>query len=120
VADPAALALGTPGPRYAPIAMPLVRPCRRRWCPEYAGPDGWCDAHRQPMFARAEPLPPDWPVIRRAQLSNFPRCFQCGARATEVHHVHGRAAGHGPDNLRSLCHRCHATITGREGGMSWP
>ena len=100
--------------------MPLVRPCRNRFCPEHAGPDGWCDAHRKPMFWRAEPLPPGWESIRAGQLARFPSCWQCGAPATEVHHVHGRAAGHGPGNLRSLCHSCHATITGREGGMSWP
>jgi len=102
--------------------MPLVRGCRNRWCPDYAtADDGWCDAHRQPMFARAEPLPPGWPAIRSGQLARFPVCQDCGqALATEVHHVRGRAAGHGPGNLRSLCHRCHATITGREGGSSWP
>jgi hypothetical protein len=72
------------------------------------------------MFANVEPLPPGWPVIRGAQLAAFPWCAQCGAPATEVHHVRGRAAGHGPDNLRSLCHRCHAAITSREGGYSWP
>ena len=75
----------------------------------------------KPMFAGAEPLPPGWPAIRAGQLARFPVCQDCGARpATEVHHVRGRAAGHGPDNLRSLCHWCHATITGREGGSSWP
>jgi len=96
--------------------MPLVRPCRNRWCPEYAGPDGWCDRHRKAPFYSSEPLPPGWPQIRAAQLAAFPLCAGCGAPATEVHHVRGRAGGHGPDNLRSLCHDCHAEITHREAG----
>ena len=101
--------------------MPLVRPCRNRHCPEYGDETGWCPAHRRAPFFHVEPLPPGWPAIRAAQLAAHPVCQDCGARpATEVHHVRGRAAGHGPDNLRSLCHWCHATITGREGGSSWP
>lgn len=96
--------------------MPLVRGCRNRFCPEYAGADGWCDSHRPRRFPRYEPLPPDWPQIRAAQLAAFPNCAECGAKATEVHHVHGRAAGDGPDNLASLCSPCHMRLTGREGG----
>jgi 5-methylcytosine-specific restriction endonuclease McrA len=99
----------------------MVRGCRNRWCPAYAtGPDGWCDSHREPMFARYPQLPADWPVIRAAQLAAFPRCNRCGRPAAQVHHRHGREAGNGPENLESLCWRCHATITGREGGSSWP
>ena len=89
------------GRAQSPGFMPLVRPCRNRRCPEYAGRDGWCDAHRKPMFWRAEPLPPGWASIRAGQLARFPSCWECGAPATEVHHVRGRAAGHGPDNLRA-------------------
>jgi hypothetical protein len=102
--------------------MALVRGCRNRWCPEYAGPDGWCEAHRKPAFAGHQlPMPPGWPATRAAQLAAFPVCQECGERpATEVHHVRGRAAGESPGNLRSLCHWCHATITGREAGSSWP
>jgi hypothetical protein len=100
--------------------MPIMRPCRNRRCPAYADETGWCPAHRKPMFAGVERLPPGWAPIRAAQLTRFPWCHECGAPATEVHHIRGRAAGHGPGNLRSLCHPCHATITGREGGSSWP
>ena len=55
-------------------------------------------------------------AIRAAQLAAFPSCAGCGAPATEVHHVRGREAGHGPGNLASLCHDCHARITHREAG----
>jgi hypothetical protein len=100
------------------VAVPLVRGCRNRWCPDYAGPDGWCDAHRPPRHQNYLPLPAGWAKIRAAQLAAFPWCAQCGAPATDVDHVHGRQAGDGPGNLRSLCHPCHATITGRAGGLS--
>ena len=66
---------------------------------------------------------PGWDRIRAAQLARFPTCQRCGlVPATDVHHVVSRAAGGGnePGNLRSLCHPCHATITGQEGGASWP
>jgi hypothetical protein len=97
--------------------MPLVRGCRNRWCPQYAtGGDGWCDAHRKLPFYSSPPLPPDWPAIRAAQLAAYPFCAECGAAATEVHHVRGREAGHGPGNLASLCSPCHRHITAVEAG----
>jgi hypothetical protein len=96
--------------------MPLVRGCRNRYCPQYAGDDGWCDAHRPAPFAWSERLPKGWTQIRAVQLAAYPHCAECGAVAVEVHHVKGRAAGHGPDNLASLCHDCHATISARERG----
>jgi len=100
--------------------MPLVRSCRNRWCPDYAtGDDGWCDRHRKPLFGNYPPLPPGWPQIRAAQLAAHPSCAECGAVATDVDHVRGRAAGDGPDNLRSLCGRCHRRATATAGGHSW-
>ena len=65
-------------------------------------------------------MPPGWPEIRGLQLALFPGCHDCGAVATEVHHIRGREAGHGPDNLRSLCSACHSRITGRAAGSAWP
>ena len=61
-------------------------------------------------------MPPDWPERRAAQLAAFPLCRDCGATATEVHHVRGHRGGHEPGNLASLCSGCHATITHREAG----
>lgn len=96
--------------------MPIVRGCRNRRCPEYAtGPDGWCDAHRRPRYERRPVYDPGWPARRAAQLAAFPFCAECGALATEAHHV-----TRDPETLLSLCHDCHATVTGREGGQSWP
>ena len=100
--------------------MPLVRGCRNRWCPDYAGPDGWCDRHRPAeRYPGYEPMPPGWAEIRAAQLAAFPVCQDCGqAPATDVHHIRGRAAGDGPGNLRSLCSHCHAVVTGQAGGRA--
>jgi hypothetical protein len=92
--------------------VPLVRSCRNRWCPEYGGPDGWCPTHRLPPFHSSPPLPADWTAIRGAQLAAFPNCRDCGAAATEVHHVYGRDR----PELASLCGPCHAAITHREAG----
>lgn len=92
--------------------MPLVRSCRNRWCPEHAGPDGWCDTHRRAPFYSSPPLPRDWPKVRAAQLAAFPFCRDCGATATEAHHVRGRE---NPE-LASLCGPCHSVITHREAG----
>ncbi len=96
--------------------MPLVRGCRNRHCPQYADETGWCPAHRREPFFHVEPLPPGWPAIRAAQLAAFPFCRDCGAVATEVHHVYGRDR----PELASLCGPCHAAITNREGGSSFP
>jgi 5-methylcytosine-specific restriction enzyme A len=90
--------------------MPLVRPCRRPWCPDYAGPDGWCDAHRRPPFATSAPMPPGWAALRAAVLARDGRtCQLCGSPATDVDHIVPRSAGGSDDpaNLRSLCARCH-------------
>jgi hypothetical protein len=95
--------------------VPLVRGCRVPWCPNYDP----CPAHPPPpRHAHYPPLPTGWPVIRAAQLAAFPLCEDCGQPATDVDHRHGRAAGDAPGNLRSLCHPCHATRTGRAGGQA--
>ena len=98
--------------------MPLVRPCRNRWCPEYADETGFCPAHARPMFAGQPPMPPGWAAIRAAQLAQFPLCAGCSAPAVEVHHLHGREANQVGVDLLSLCHGCHATITGTRGGTA--
>ena len=96
--------------------MPLVRPCRNRWCPEAADQTGWCDRHRKAPFWSSPPLPPDWAQIRAEQLRAYPQCHECGGVAVEVHHIRGREAGHAPGNLRSLCSGCHKHVTAVEAG----
>jgi len=45
----------------------------------------------------------------------YPDCHDCGARATDVHHVVAKRNGgmDTHDNLRSLCHACHSRRTGK-------
>ena len=86
--------------------MPLVLPCRHRFCSRYQP----CELHPIPTFGSAGvPMPAGWARTRAAQLAAFPLCFDCGATATEVHHVVPRWRGgtEDPSNLRSLCGPCH-------------
>jgi hypothetical protein len=94
--------------------VPLALACRVPWCPRYQP----CPLHPIERHAGYPPMPPGWPAIRAAQLAAYPLCEDCGQAATEVDHRQGRAAGDAPGNLRSLCHGCHATRTGRAGGLA--
>ena len=44
------------------------------------------------------------------------RCVDCGAAATEVHHVRYPPWGtfDVPSNLRPVCHACHCAIEGKD------
>jgi hypothetical protein len=94
--------------------MPLVRPCPRRWCPNYAGPGGYCADHQPAPFAGTAPMAPGWAAARAAAWTrDGGRCTSCGGPAAEVHHLRARSAG-GTDhvsNLTSLCHPCHLAAT---------
>jgi 5-methylcytosine-specific restriction protein A len=95
--------------------MPLARSCRNRFCPELAGSDGWCPAHRRPAFYGSAAMPPGWAKVRAAQLARSPVCEECGAApASDVHHRVARSAGgtDDPANLLSLCGECHHRATG--------
>ena len=80
---------------------------------------------------RSEPLPPDWPLIRRGILErdghrctwfpgsepngeDYSLCYshpyRCTNTATDVDHISG-ASNHDHTNLRSLCARHHAPKT---------
>ena len=51
-----------------------------------------------------------WARLRRQALAAAQgRCQECGARATEVHHVSYARFGGGelPEDLRAMCHTCH-------------
>ena len=54
--------------------------------------------------------------LRLMKLRRDPLCARCGKLAEDVHHVVALADGgrNMMENLESLCHSCHSTITARE------
>ena len=89
----------------------------------------YCPAHK-PKADRAQPKAwhrlykrPEWPRLRADQLTREPFCRECAAAgrrvyATEVDHVTPHRGNLrlflDPENLQSLCHRCHSAKTIRE------
>lgn len=96
-------------------------------------PCGYCQKH-QPLRAQAQRKQseawhrlyahPGWKPLRLAQLAREPFCRVCWqerrarVRATEVDHIRphrgDRSLFFDPENLQSLCHRCHSAKTMRE------
>jgi 5-methylcytosine-specific restriction protein A len=96
--------------------MVMALPCRQRWCPNTQP----CPDHPVVPFKQHQgaSMGPHWTRLRAMQLTLFPYCVDCGARATDADHVIPRALG-GPDalgNLQSRCGPCHHKRTGRMSG----
>lgn len=98
----------------------MIRQCSVWGCPNPARYKGLCREHaaRQDALRRHKRTFPynraAWLRLRQEILRNEPRCAECGAPASEVHHVVPRASG-GEDalhNLVALCKPCHSRITG--------
>lgn len=102
-----------------------LRPCSVPGCALPAVAGGRCETHARP---RQRQRPPDaresasargydrhWRVIRAAFLRRHPECADCGAPATEVHHVQSLAEGgtNHWENLMPLCKPCHSRRTRR-------
>ena len=111
------------------MARQPLRPCRKPGCPAVTR-DGWCDAHK-PKHQRRESEDWHWlyglsvwrEELRPAQLLKEPFCRHCRenslrVRATVVDHVvphRGNIALFAdPENLQSLCKRCHDRKSMRE------
>ena len=92
---------------------------------------GRCDAHRKEARVSADRRKPGerraydtarWRnEIRPAQLREQPLCEDCLAlgivtAATDVDHRDGDQWNAAPENLRSLCHKCHSTKTALHDG----
>lgn len=94
------------------------RPCRTPGCAGHAERDGYCQAcvrrtERERGSAAQRGYGHRWRKLRLMYLRAHPLCAECGAPATDVHHLRPKAAG-GPDawdNLQSLCHACHSRVT---------
>ena len=101
--------------------------CLRPGCPNPRASRGYCRAHtptRNNTDQRRIYNSKRWTLTRRHQLDRHPLC-ECGEIATDVHHLKDLADGGNPwspDNLQSLCHACHATITRarQTSGVGWP
>jgi 5-methylcytosine-specific restriction endonuclease McrA len=67
---------------------------------------------------RAKRLPGDWGSVRRKVLRRDRwLCYICGAAANEVDHV-VPGDDHDPSNLSAICHPCHLSKSGHEGGIA--
>ena len=116
---------------YFHMSIKPMRPCRHPGCRELVS-NGYCEQHKPKPAARAESaawhdlyLLPVWKdKLRPAQLAREPFCRECWrsrrarVRATEVDHVVPHRGDLqlflDPENLQSLCHRCHSAKTMRE------
>jgi len=101
-------------------------------CPEIAAVGGYCQRH-----AKERPRAPDtrdsasrrgydqgWRRLRAAFLRRYSECADCGAPATEAHHLVSVSEGGSDswDNLIPLCKACHSRRTrqGRGVGIAEP
>lgn len=63
-------------------------------------------------------LSPKWRALRAEKLRESPQCEECGAKATEVHHIQPHEGNlelfYDSGNLQALCHECHERHTQKE------
>ncbi len=72
---------------------------------------------------RTQPLPPDWPRVRRRILRRDDyRCYVCGGPGVHVDHIVPVSQGGTDDdsNLATICRRCHARKTALEANAAKP
>lgn len=100
-----------------------LRPCSVPGCPEVAVKAGRCARHAQLQERRPDERPSaaargydrKWRRIRRQFLARHPICADCGAEASQAHHIVPVAQGgtNRWENLMPLCEGCHARRTRR-------
>ena len=93
------------------------KPCLVHRCPNYALEGrSYCAAHtarRADLGLTGERgTTGNWRRLRRIVLRNARGRCQCGAPATDVHHVDGNSANNSIGNLIALCWRCHRAAHG--------
>lgn len=103
--------------------MMILKPCRHAGCNQLTERrDGLCLAHsRSERNNRLKQYPTSsqrgyggrWPMIRKAKLARDPFCEHCQEAgrvtlASLVHHGDRNTSNNAPENLVSLCQRCHA------------
>lgn len=103
-----------PHPCKKPGCAALI-PSGQRYCQAHGGGDAGSKPARERVPDRRESASKRgydarWQRIREYVLKTQPYCDECGAVATEVHHVVPLDKGgerYALSNLRPLCHRCH-------------
>jgi 5-methylcytosine-specific restriction protein A len=103
-------------------------PCSASGCPAIAVSGGRCALHAQQArrwsdarraTAAERGYDAAWRKQRAAYLKRNRECVNCGAPATDLHHITRMADGGTDDdgNLEPLCHACHSRLTAqRDGG----
>lgn len=95
-----------------------VRVCGEPGCPVVVEAGSYCVAHVRPSQWKGMGADHKrgWSKARHRQLRDVPWCEGCGDPAVEVDHVvpRSRGGGNDPENLQSLCRRCHNAKSLRE------
>jgi 5-methylcytosine-specific restriction protein A len=97
-----------------------TRLCLNAGCPHPATYRGRCVHHARTINRathrnRGIYNSAKWRHTREVVLSEQPLC-ECGAIATDVHHIVDLEQGGNPwarNNLQALCHSCHSVLTRR-------
>jgi len=93
--------------------MPLLIPCIEcgRLCPKLIR--SRCSLHAMEERKRYG-MDSQWAKLSRIYRQRNPACELCEAtEGLTVHHINGREAGNGYDNLMTLCLGCHGRETAR-------
>ena len=109
----------------------LKRPCNHPGCPELVE-KGYCEKHKRERAQRYDKArgnfrergySSSWDKLRQWFITQNPLCHDCLERGdvtpgTAVHHIKHKEDGgtDAPENLMTLCHRCHNARHERFGG----
>ena len=113
------------------MPMKPKRPCAYPGCPELTA-SRYCETHKKLADKQYNRYGRDsvsrkrygyqWRKVRARFLQAHPLCEECLKQgrttpATEVHHILplSRGGTHAEHNLKPLCHRCHSSISARDG-----
>lgn len=110
------------------------RPCSHPGCPELVTDGRYCPTHEQQHrradderrgSSAARGYGKRWRLLRARYLAQHPNCAECDRQgkltpAEVVDHITPHRGDqnllYDPDNLQSLCKRCHDEKTAREDG----
>lgn len=103
--------------------VPRTYLCSMPYCPNLVeGRPGRCPEHQTSWGTFKAKAPPGaygaaWRRFRAGYLAGHARCEQCGAPATDVHHIDGDPLRNEWANAMALCQACHRTISGRRSAQ---